>query len=52
MKYREAVLNTNASDFKEFAERWKTGREPSVAVVSSSSAFEAAVAAGKVMEVK
>jgi len=52
LKYREAVLNTKASDFKEFAERLKAGREPSVAVVSSSSAFEAAAAAGKVMEVK
>merc|ERR1719491_2651936 len=52
LKYRESVLNTKASDFKEFAERLKAGREPSVAVVSSSSAFETAAAAGKVMEVK
>jgi len=50
--YREAVLNTKAEDFKDFALRLKAMKEPSVAVVSSSSAFEAAAAAGKVMEVK
>lgn len=52
LKYREAVLNTKAGDFKEFIERWKVGRDPSVAVISSSSEFEAAAAAGKVIEVE
>jgi len=50
--YREAVLNTKASDFKDFAVRLKALREPSVAVVSSKSAFESAAEAGKVMDVK
>ena len=48
----EAVLNTKASDFKDFAERLKALKEPSVAVVSSTSAFESAAEAGKVMDVK
>ena len=52
LAYREAVLNTKASDFKDFAERLKALKEPSVAVVSSTSAFESAAEAGKVMDVK
>jgi len=51
-KFRDEVLNTNADDFKDFANRLKALKDQSVAVVSSSSAFESAAEAGKVMEVK
>jgi len=46
-KYRDEVLNTKPSDFKEFAERLKALKDPSCAVVSSKSAFEDASKAGK-----
>jgi hypothetical protein len=49
-KYRDEVLNTKASDFREFAERLKGLKLPSVAVVSSKGAFETAAKAGKVLE--
>merc|ERR1712086_915649 len=38
-EYRDEVLNTRASDFKEFALRLKEMKNQSVAVVSSKSAF-------------
>ena len=46
-KFRDEVLNTKPSDFKEFAERLKAMKDPSSAVVSSKSAFEDAAKAGK-----
>jgi len=49
---RDEVINTNASDFKLFAERLKGMKDESVAVVSSLSKFEVAAAAGKEMETK
>lgn len=51
-KYRDEVLQTTAADFKAFAERLKTMKDPSVAVVSSKAGFEAAAQAGKTMELK
>jgi len=50
--FRDEILNTKASDFKDFAMRLKNIKKPSVAVVSSKAAFEAAAKAGKVMELK
>jgi presequence protease len=49
-KYRDEILNTKPSDFREFAERLKAMKDPSVAVVSSKPAFQAAAAAGKEMK--
>lgn len=49
---RDEILNTKASDFRVFAERLKEIRSPSVAVVSSKAAFEAAAKAGKEMDLK
>lgn len=49
-KYRDEVLNTKPSDFRDFAERLKNLQNPSVAVVSSKAAFESATKAGKVMK--
>jgi hypothetical protein len=51
-KYRDEVLNTKPSDFRDFAKRLRKMKSPSVAVVSSKSAFESAAKAGKVMELK
>ena len=51
-RYRDEVLNTKASDFKDFAERLKSLKEPSSAVVSSKAAFESAKAAGKEFNLK
>ena len=51
-KYRDEVLNTKPSDFKEFAERLKALKDPSAAVVSSKSAFEDASTAGKSFTLK
>jgi len=51
-RYRDEILNTKPSDFRDFAERLKKMKNPSVAVVSSKSAFEAAAKAGKVMKLK
>lgn len=51
-KYRDEVLNTRPSDFRDFAKRLRDMKSPSVAVVSSRSAFESASKAGKVMELK
>lgn len=49
-KFRDEVLNTSAEAFREFGRRLKAMRDPSVAVVSSSAAFEAAAEAGKEMK--
>jgi Zn-dependent M16 (insulinase) family peptidase len=51
-KYRDEILNTKASDFQSFGERLKALQQPSVAVVSSLAAFEAAAKAGKEMKLK
>jgi len=50
-EYRDQILNTKASDFKDFAMRLKQLKDPSVACVSSKAGFEAAAKAGKVMDV-
>jgi Zn-dependent M16 (insulinase) family peptidase len=50
--YRDEILNTKASDFKSFGERLKALKQPSVAVVSSLAAFEAAAKEGKEMKLK
>lgn len=48
-KYRDEILNTKPSDFREFAERLKNMKSPSVAVISSKGKFEEAAEAGKKM---
>ena len=48
-RFRDEVLNTKASDFKDFAQRLRTMKKPSVAVVSSKAAFEAAAKEGKAL---
>ena len=50
--YRNQILDTKPEDFKAFGERLKAIKQPSIAVVSSQSAFEAASEAGKKMELK
>lgn len=49
-QFRDEVLNTKASDFKDFAMKLKNMKKQSVAVVSSKAAFEAAAKEGKEME--
>jgi len=51
-KFRDQVLNTKPSDFKDFAERLQALKDPSSAVVSSKSAFEDAAKAGKSFTLK
>jgi Predicted Zn-dependent peptidases, insulinase-like len=51
-QFRDEILNTKASDFKDFALRLKNMKKTSVSVVSSKAAFESAAKAGKVMELK
>lgn len=48
-RLRDEVLNTKASDFRDFAERLRNMKNPSVAVVSSKAKFEAAAKEGKVL---
>jgi Zn-dependent M16 (insulinase) family peptidase len=48
-KYRDEILNTTPDDFRAFAERLRSMKKPSVAVISSKAAFEAAAKEGKVM---
>lgn len=50
--YRNQILDTKPEDFKAFGKRLKEMKKPSIAVVSSQSAFEAASEAGKKMELK
>ena len=47
--YRNQILDTKPEDFKEFGARLKALKKPSVAVVSSQAAFEAAAEEGKEM---
>jgi Zn-dependent M16 (insulinase) family peptidase len=49
-RWRDEVLNTTPEDFKAFAERLKSMSSPSVAVISSKAAFEAAANEGKEMK--
>eukprot|EP00566_Odontella_aurita_P036387 CAMPEP_0113595386 /NCGR_PEP_ID=MMETSP0015_2-20120614/39674_1 /TAXON_ID=2838 /ORGANISM="Odontella" /LENGTH=1132 /DNA_ID=CAMNT_0000502629 /DNA_START=33 /DNA_END=3431 /DNA_ORIENTATION=- /assembly_acc=CAM_ASM_000160 len=49
-KFRDEVLNTSAEDFREFGRRLISMKDPTVAVVSSTAAFEAAKEAGKDMK--
>jgi Zn-dependent M16 (insulinase) family peptidase len=51
-KFRDEVLNTKPSDFREFAERLRALKDPSSAVVSSKAAFEDASKAGKTFALK
>jgi Zn-dependent M16 (insulinase) family peptidase len=51
-RFRDEILNTTADDFKDFAMRLKNLKDPSVAVISSKAAFEAAAKSGKVMDLK
>lgn len=51
-RYRDEVLNTKPSDFRDFAQRLRNMKNPSVAVVSSKGAFESAAKAGKKMTLK
>lgn len=51
-RFRDQVLNTKPSDFKDFAERLAVLKDPSSAVVSSKSAFEDASKAGKSFTLK
>lgn len=51
-KYRDQILSTKPSDFREFAERLKALKDPSAAVVSSKGAFENAANEGKKFELK
>ena len=51
-QFRDEILNTKPSDFRDFAERLRKMKDPSVAVVSSKGAFEAAAKAGKEMTLK
>lgn len=46
-KFRDEVLETTPQDFRDFAERLRNMKDPSIAVVSSKAAFEAAAAEGK-----
>jgi len=48
--YRNQILDTKPEDFKAFGERLKNLKQPSVAVVSSQGAFEAAAEDGKKMK--
>ena len=48
--YRNQVLSTTPEDFREFANRLKSIKNPSVAVIGSKSAFESAAKNGKEME--
>jgi Zn-dependent M16 (insulinase) family peptidase len=46
-KYRDEILNTKPSDFRDFARRLRSLKTPSIAVVSSKAKFEEAANAGK-----
>jgi Zn-dependent M16 (insulinase) family peptidase len=49
---RNQILDTKAEDFKVFGERLKDLKQPSVCVVSSKAAFEAAAKDGKELKLK
>lgn len=46
-QFRDEILNTKPSDFRDFAERLRNLKQSSIAVVSSKGAFEGAAKAGK-----
>jgi len=48
-KFRDEILNTKPSDFRDFAKRLQIIKDPSVAVISSKAAFETAAQDGKAM---
>ena len=48
-KFRLEILSTTPADFRDFAERLRNMKEPSIAVVSSKAAFEVAAKEGKVL---
>lgn len=48
--FRDEILNTKASDFRDFAERLRNVKQSSIAVVSSKAAFEVAAKDGKQMK--
>jgi len=48
-RFRDEVIGTTPEDFRVFAKRLKALKEPSVAVISSKAAFEAAAKDGKEM---
>lgn len=48
--YRDQILETKPEDFRTFGERLKALKKPSVAVVSSQAAFDAAASKGKIMK--
>ena len=50
--YRNQVLDTKPEDFKKFGECLKSMKDPSIAVVSSEAAFEAAAKDGKELNLK
>lgn len=50
--FRNQILDTKAEDFKAFGERLKKLKDPSIAVVSSKAAFDAAKEDGKEMNMK
>lgn len=50
--FRNQILDTTAEDFKAFGERLKNLKQPSVGVVSSKAAFDAAKEDGKEMKLK
>lgn len=49
-QFRDEILDTKPEDFKAFGDRLRGIKDPSVAVVSSKAAFEAAKEAGKEMK--
>jgi len=51
-KNRNQILDTKAEDFKTFGERLKALKDPSVAVISSEAAFDAAAKDGKEMKLE
>lgn len=51
-KYRDEVLSTKPSDFREFANRLKNLKDVSIAVVSSKAKFEEAAQAGRKLLLK
>lgn len=51
-KYRDELLDTKVSDFADFANRLKTLKNASTAVVSSASAFDSAQEDGKTFKLK
>lgn len=51
-KFRDEILATTAEDFKVFGERLKKLKDPSVAVVSSQAAFDAAASEGNDFKLK